>query len=385
MSKKFAGKGPGNARGVGEPEITNIEMTVLPADGDDSDDLVQMLHAHVLRQLRQAQRNLLAVKSLSSLVKYLLEDFPQGFDSPQAELRLHDPEEQIARLLPIRKMFGSSLRLKSDNYALYQLYPDVPDTALIDLDDGRMFSVLSGATSAVGAVIMPLFDGDRLVGSYHLALTEKMTAYGEQERELFAMLGQLVAAALLRVVEFQRVDQLTLLDPVTEVGNLRAFRRDMLREIYWARRVNHPMTLLYISLDELADICKNYGEVACHFVQRRVSQRLCSELRATDYIAHISATHFAVLLPACNEPHAHDIGERMRQDIDDFAIDDGRGAVLHVSLSIGLVCWEPSRHPVESSERLATQMESEAEGAMQMAERAGGNRISVARLGLLML
>ncbi|MFK8040743.1 GGDEF domain-containing protein [Congregibacter sp.] len=368
-----------------QPEVTDIEMTELPVEPEDSSDLVQLLHVHVLRQLRQAQRNLLGVKSLSSLVKYLLEDFPQGFGSAQAELRLHDPEEQIARLLPISKMFGSSLSLKSDNYALYQLYPDLPDTSLIDLDDRRMFNILSGASNAAGAIMMPLFDGDRLVGSYHIALTETMTAYGDQERELFAMLGQLVAAALLRVVEYQRVDQLTLLNPVTEVGNLRAFRRDMLREIYWARRVNHPMTLLYISLDELADICKSYGEVACHFVQRRVSQRLCSELRATDYIAHISATHFAVLLPACNEPHAHDIGERMRQDIDDFAIDDGRGAVLHVSLSVGLVCWEPSRHPVESSERLATQMESEAEAAMQKAERSGGNRISVARLGLLML
>ncbi|EED33816.1 putative diguanylate cyclase (ggdef domain) [gamma proteobacterium NOR5-3] len=367
------------------PEVTNIEMTVLPVEPDDGDDTVQLLHVHVLRQLRQAQRNLLAVKSLSSLVKYLLEDFPHSFGTTQAELRLHDPEEQIARLLPIRKLFGASLSLKTDNYALYQLYHDVPETAIIDLDDRRMFIILSGASNAAGAVMMPLFDGNRLVGSYHIALSDTMTGYGDQECELFAMLGQLVAAALLRVVEYQRVDQLTLLNPVTEVGNLRAFRRDMLREIYWARRVNHPMTLLYISLDELADICKDYGEVACHFVQRRVSQRLCSELRATDYIAHISATHFSVLLPACNEPHAHDIGERMRQDIDEFAIDDGRGAVLHVSLSIGLVCWEPSRHPVESSERLATQMESEAEAAMQKAERGGGNRISVARLGLLML
>ncbi|MFT4768820.1 MAG: diguanylate cyclase (GGDEF)-like protein [Glaciecola sp.] len=370
-----------------EPQVTDIEMTALPVEADDGerDEVVLSLHVHVLRQLRQAQRTLLAVKSLSTLVKYLLEDFPQVFGSTQSELRLYDPEEQIARLLPVRKLFGASLSLKSDNYALYQLYPDVPDAVIIDLDDRRMFTILSGASKAAGAVMMPLLDGNRLVGSYHIALTESMTTYGDSERELFAMLGQLVAAALLRVVEYQRVDQLTLLNPVTEVGNLRAFRRDMLREIYWARRVNHSMTLLYISLDELADICKSYGEVACHFVQRRVSQRLCSELRATDYIAHISTTHFSVLLPACNEPHAHDIGERMRQDINEFAIDDGRGAVLHVSLSVGLVCWEPSRHPVESSERLATQMESEAEAAMQKAERGGGNRISVARLGLLML
>ena len=50
-----------------------------------------------------------------------------------------------------------------------------------------------------------------------------------------------------------------------------------------------------------------------------------------------------------------------------------------------MVCWEPARHPVESNERLSMQMESEALSAMRTAERGGGNSISVARLGLLML
>jgi diguanylate cyclase (GGDEF)-like protein len=257
--------------------------------------------------------------------------------------------------------------------------------AIIGLDDPRMFTILPQAKSAAGAAMLPLYDGNRLVGSYHIALTEIIGDYAEPERELFAMLAQLFASALLRVVEYQRVDELTLLDPITEMGNLRAFRRDMLREIYWARRVDEPLSLLSIALDDLEDLSRSYGEVTCHFVQRRVSQRLCSDLRATDYIARVSDTHFAVLLPSCSEPHAHDIAERMRHDIDDFAIDDGRGAVLYVSLSIGLVCWEPARHPVESSERLSSQMESEAHTAMQKAERAGGNRVSVARIGLLML
>ncbi|MFT7286089.1 MAG: diguanylate cyclase (GGDEF)-like protein [Halieaceae bacterium] len=369
------------------PDITNIEMTALPRAHDPAAALSALvtLHSHVLTQLRQAQSQLLRVKSLSSLVKYLLEDFPASFGSARGELRLHDPEGVFATQLPISKLFGESLTMKSDSYALHQLYADEPEAMLLDLSDERMFSILPGSSSATGAVLMPLLDNHRLIGSYHLGLMEGMNGYGEHELQMFGMLGQLVAASLLRVVESQRADQLTLLDPVTEVGNLRAFRRDMLREIYWARRVEMPIALLFIGLDELEELSSSYGEVASHFVQRRVSQRLCSDLRATDYIAHTSSTHFAVLLPGCNEPHAHDIGERMRQDIDDFAIDDGRGAVLYCTLSIGLVCWEPARQPVESSERLATQMESEAEAVMQKAERAGGNQVAVARLGLLML
>ena len=369
-----------------EEAVTNIEMTSVAASEPlIRHDQVAPVHLHVVQQLHQAQRNLLATKSLASLVKYLIEDFPRNFGSAHAELHLHDPDGDLSAQLTVRKLFGDALVIHSDSDALYRLHPERPVTTILDMQDERMFAILATDDHADGAVMMPLVDGSRLLGSYHLALHDGMTDYGEQEQALFAMLGQLCAATLLRVVEYQRVDQLTLLDPVTEMGNLRAFRRNLLREIYWSRRVERPVALLSVSVDELDELGRSYGEVASHFVQRRVSQRLCSDLRATDYIAHTSETQFTILLPGCNEPHGHDIGERIRRDIERFAIDDGRGAVLYVSLSIGLVCWEPTRHPVESSDRLAGQMESEAMGAMDKSIRAGGNRISVARLGLLML
>lgn len=366
--------------------VTSIELTSDPASEPRArDDRVAPVQVQVVQQLHQAQRHLLATKNLATLVKYLLEDFPRAFGSAHAELELHDPDGTLSSQLAVRKLFADALVLHEDSEALYRLYPDTPATALLDLQDERMFSILATDDRADGAVMIPLVDGSRLLGSYHLGLQGPMTQYGEQERALFAMLGQLCAATLMRVVEHRRADQLTLLDPVTEMGNLRAFRRDMLREIYWARRVERPVALLCVTVDELEDLGRSYGEVASHFVQRRVSQRLCSNLRATDYIARVADTQFTILLPGCNEPHGHDIGERIRQDIEGFAIDDGRGAVLYVSLSIGLVCWEPTRHPMESSERLAEQMEEEARGAMDKAQRAGGNSISVARLGLLML
>lgn len=366
---------------------TPIEMTSLPVDADalSTNPSTAAIFVHVIEQLAQAQRTLLSVKSLSSLAKYLLEDFPGSFGSPRAELILHDPQGNLASLLPIRKLFGEALSLQDDSQALYRLYANHPEAELVSLDDRRMFHILPGTTQAAGAVLMPLVDGNRLIGSYHLALTEEMARYDERERDLFAMLGGLVASALLRVVEFQQVDQLALIDPVTEVGNQRAFRRNMQREILWARRVEQPVGLLVLAIDDLDNLARTYGEVACQFVQRRVSQRLCSCLRGTDYIAHVSPGHFTVLLPNCSELHAHDIAERLRLEMQEFAIDDGQGAILHITLSTGLVAWDPRVLPIESTEHLAQQMESESEAALHRALREGGNTVSVARLGILMV
>jgi diguanylate cyclase (GGDEF)-like protein len=344
-----------------------------------------LVRASRMEALADAQRMVLATRGLSPLVKYLLEDLPGVFEASRAELRMHDPDGSVARVLTIHRLFGDALMLESDSEAIRSLYPSEPVTGYLNFDDERMFSLFRGAEEVHSAIVMPLLDGNRLVGSFHLGFPDNTPAAGAAEMPLFRMLGQLVASSLIQVFEHESTERLTLVDPVTEVGNVRAFRRDMQRELSWARRTEHPLTLLYIGIHDLQELCTTYGEVSCNFLQRRVSQRLCAELRATDYIAHLSMTRFAVLLPSCSEPHAHDIAERMRQAIEHLAIDNGRGAVLYVTLSIGLVSWEPARHPVESDDRLARQLESEAEGAMLTADRAGGNRVTVARLGLLML
>lgn len=366
-------------------ELTAVQNAVTASDVDES---ILQIHAHSLRHLREAQRNLLGIHHADALISYLLQEFPATFGFSGAELRLHDPESELAALvspiLPARHL-DHSLTLLKDSYSLYQLYPEGLDTELIDLDDPRMFKILAGAGAATGAVMVPLTDGNHLTGSYHLAMAEGMVKIAGHDRDLFSMLGQLVAVALRRVVEQHKIARFTLLDSVTELGNRRAFRRDMLREVHWARRAKQPVTLLFLALDEFDELRKTYGEVASNFVQWRVSQRLSAAVRATDYLALVADGRFSVLLPSCNEPQAHAIGERLCRDIDELSVDDGRGAVFHVSLSIGLVCWEPAKLPMKSSERLASQIESEAEAAMHKAELEGGNTVSVARLGLLMV
>jgi diguanylate cyclase (GGDEF)-like protein len=370
-----------------ELDLQQITAAEGPGEDDGPETPVSWVRVRGdrLRALGAMQRALLSFRAVSPLVKYLLEDVPLAMGAKRAELRLHDPDGEIARVLTILKLLGNALTLNKDSDPLYALYAELPETALIGYDDERMFNILPGVEDIATAVMMPVLDGNRLLASYHLGFAETSQDCTPDELPLFDMLSQLLGAALLHALDNETTEKLTLVDPDTEVGNQRAFRRDMQREISWARRVGAPLSLLYICLDDLDELSADYGEVASNFLQRRVSQRLCSELRATDYMANLGRGQFAVLLPSCSEPHAHDIGERMRGDIEQMAIDDGRGAVLHATLSIGMLSWEPGRHPVESNERLSGQMETEAQNAMQAAQRAGGNRISVARLGLLML
>jgi diguanylate cyclase (GGDEF)-like protein len=376
-----------------EPSVTRIDLdehinlTELPSEPPvrEADVARITVHRHVLRSLEASARTILSFDTLPTLVQYLLKDLPELFATAGAELRILDAEGHCAGLLPARHRTRDDLSLLRDSYALYELFDDTPRVTLMALEDPRMFRVLRAAPTALGAVIMPLWDGSRLLGTYHLALVEGMQDYSEEDARLFNLLGQLVGSSILRVLARQRSQQLALLDPVTELGNTRAFSRDLAREIARAGRDLAPLALQLLSVDDLDEIRRIRGEVAVNLVMRCLAERLGGMLRTTDIAARTSSSQLAVLLPGCSEPQAHDIAERLRRDFQDEPIDDGRGAVIDVALSAGLVCWDPRAYKLDSAERLAEQMLSSAGAALAKVVRAGGNAVSVSRLGLLMV
>ena len=75
----------------------------------------------------------------------------------------------------------------------------------------------------------------------------------------------------------------------------------------------------------------------------------------------------------------------MRDDIEGFAVDDGHGAVLQVTISAGIVTWQPQQYPAVDMARLAQQMENIAGKALAQSQAQGGNRVTLSRLSTLMV
>ena len=78
-----------------------------------------------------------------------------------------------------------------------------------------------------------------------------------------------------------------------------------------------------------------------------------------------------------------DIAERMRNDIERFTIDDGRGAVLQVYISAGLVTWEPGQFPAVDMQQLARQMQVVGNKALDDVMARGGNCVGQSRLSTM--
>jgi len=343
------------------------------------------VNRYLYLQAQQLELMLLAAADLAALLEVLLVSMPRHFSFRVSELWLYDPEHTLENLIVGGQRYGHHLQLRNEVFSMQELYDIEPDIALIDATDSRMFEVLKTDHGIDHAILMPLMDSGKLVGSFHCGLTDASFYTGAAEEDIIAHLASLISVCLKNAVSREQISQLSMLDPLTHNSNPRGFEIDLSREISRAQRARQPITVLMLEIDEYHDLCKQYGEVSSQFVVKRVSQRVVSDLRATDYIARLSESKMAVLVPGSGEVMAREIAERMRLDIEDFPIDDGRGAVLQVTLSIGLATWEPEHYPAVDMTQLAKQLQGAADKGLQSAVSENGNRVSIARLSTLMV
>lgn len=343
------------------------------------------INRYLLLQTRQLELMLLAATSLTDLLDVLLISMPRHFSFRVSELWLYDPERLIENLITGGERFGQYLQLRDEVFSMQELYDIEPDIVLIDATDSRMFEVLKRDHGIDHAILLPLMDSGRLIGSFHCGMSDVSLYSGAAEEDLTAHLAALISVCLKNAIKREEISQLSMLDPLTRISNPQGFDRELTREISRAQRARQPLTVLKMEIDEFADLCQQHGEVSCQFVIKKVTQRVISDLRATDHMARVSGSVLIVIVPGCGEVRGQEIAERMREDIAAFAIDDGRGAVLQVSLSIGLVTWEPEHYPAVDMPRLAKQLQGVVDKALQVAHSKNGDQVSIARLSTLMV
>ena len=343
------------------------------------------VNRYLFLQTQQLEYMLLNAPDLQAVMEILLVSMPRHFSFRVAELWLYDPEDVLAGLIVGGQRYGQQLQMHRDAFAMHELYDLEPDIAIIDATDPRMFEVLKAEHAIDYALLMPLTDSGRMIGSLHLGLEDDSLLAGESEENLIAHLATVISACFKAAVSRQKISQLTLLDPLTEISNLRGFEKDIAREIARSRRAEQPVTVAVLEIDEYEDLRLHYGEQRGQFVVKKVSERIASDLRATDLMARLGGSRFAVLIPGSGEMLGQDIAERIRGDIEEFAIDDGHGAILQVGISIGLVTWEPQQYPAVDMPQLARQMENAAKKALESAQSKGGNQVAQSRLSTLIL
>ena len=102
-----------------------------------------------------------------------------------------------------------------------------------------------------------------------------------------------------------------LRDPLTGLGNHRAFHEELDRQVSAARRYEVPLALLLIDLDEFKSINDGRGHAGGDRVLRSFGQLLSLSLRRADRAFRVGGDEFAVLLPHTDLAGARIVARRL--------------------------------------------------------------------------
>ncbi|HET9416939.1 MAG TPA: EAL domain-containing protein [Candidatus Limnocylindria bacterium] len=157
-----------------------------------------------------------------------------------------------------------------------------------------------------------------------------------------------------------------LRDPLTRLGNHRAFHEELDRQVEAALRYGTPLALMLIDLDEFKAINDRQGHAGGDRILRGFGELLSSTLRRADRAYRVGGDEFAVILPHTDLEGAKIVGRRVLAQALQPALrlED----LQPVSFSCGI-----SALPEMAATR--TQLFSQADAALYAAKRNGRTEV----------
>ena len=113
------------------------------------------------------------------------------------------------------------------------------------------------------------------------------------------------------------LEQLAMIDSLTEIPNRRSFTEVYEREWRRCMRSTSPLSLVVVDVDHFKTINDTYGHAAGDMVLKRVATAIRGALkRPADFAARYGGEEFVVILPEIDADNALQIAEKIRQEVE---------------------------------------------------------------------
>src|ERR1700726_559271 len=108
-------------------------------------------------------------------------------------------------------------------------------------------------------------------------------------------------ALISELVLNERLESLSLIDPLTQLFNRRALNELIPREVARANRLSSHLTFLTIDLDDFRAINSKFGNIEGNFLLREFARLLTTSFRGGDIVFRQGGDEFLVVMPDTSE------------------------------------------------------------------------------------
>ena len=233
----------------------------------------------------------------------------------------------------------------------------------IDIDDCRFLKEGADLSQYKDYTVLPL--------TMHKAGIGYLVASGieEKDREKFHILTQQFLIGIKRAILYQKVQELTITDSLTQVFNRRYFLERFNEELERSRKFKYKLSFLMADIDHFKYFNDNYGHLVGDAILREITKTIKESIRQIDFMGRYGGEELSTVLTGTDKDQARIACERIRQAIESrrFTVYDEN---LKVTISIGV-----STFPNDAADSLT--LIDKADKALYQAKQAGRNRVCV--------
>lgn len=165
----------------------------------------------------------------------------------------------------------------------------------------------------------------------------------------------------------RKLEEASLVDALTGLGNLRRFEEECEREHRRAQRVWDSYAVVRVDVEGMTEVNAKHGRAKGDSLLRLLGERLRASRRQYDIVARWNNDDFALLLPCIDRTAVKRVLERAASQ----AMEAAREAGFDIKLNVGVAVWTP---PSADS---ATDVLGRATAALDAARQAGADSIYV--------
>ena len=157
------------------------------------------------------------------------------------------------------------------------------------------------------------------------------------------------------------LENLTITDVLTSIGNRRYFHQKINEKIASAHRYLHPLSFIMMDIDFFKAVNDKYGHSTGDEVLVEYTRLISTMIRDGDVFCRIGGEEFIIILPHVDKETVHKIAEKIRVKIENHK------AILPITMSFGVTQYIQGEDETHILKRV--------DKALYLAKESGRNRV----------
>lgn len=190
-------------------------------------------------------------------------------------------------------------------------------------------------------LLIPVRKKDTIAG-YVAIFNSPDRSYDNGDIEDAAFISTEASLALNNIEIYNRAKELTYIDDLTKLHNLRYLDIVLTNEIKRAQRFNSHLSLLFLDIDFFKDINDTYGHRAGSKTLAELGRLLKETVREIDVVVRYGGDEFTILLIETDSPGAAIIAERIRTTVEEYTFLVNEGLSIKITITVGVATYPES-------------------------------------------